>query len=336
VAGGLQKKIENILSKKLREAGKMSKYIVSGGCGFIGSHLTDKLIKDGHEVVVIDDLSSGDLTFLTPHKNLYVVKCDISNWSELLTKTDFFKGVDGMFHMAAKARIQPSIKNPTIYHETNVTGTFNMLQLCRLFDISKIVYSSSSSVYGRNNSPPLKENMPPDCLNPYSVSKYVGEKYVQTWGKIYGVNNVSLRYFNVFGPRQPIFGQYSTVVGLFYHQILKQNKPITIVGDGTQTRDFTYVSDVVSANILAMNSDTTGSLFNIGTGRSISVNELGEKILTSVNSRCGSITIEKRPGEANDTLADNSLAKNVLGWSPSTSLDEGLTIVKNNYLDTWK
>lgn len=317
----------------------MGKYIVTGAAGFIGSHIVDSLLKDGNRVVGIDDLSTGFLENLRHHPNLTFVKCDISNWSDLVYKFGFMKNVDGLFHLAAIARIQPAIQNPVRTHEVNVNGTFNILEMCRILDIPKIIYSTSSSTYGLKNKCPLKEGMPTDCLNPYSVSKHIGEDYVRSWGRMYGILNMSLKYFNVYGIRSPLHGQYATVIGLFYRQLIKETSPMTIVGDGNQTRDFTYIADVVNANRLAMDmveESNTGMMLNIGSGKSYSINKVAEMIGNSINSNIGTVNIPPRPAEARDTLADIELAKKTLGWEPKHSLSDGLNVLKNHYLDMWR
>jgi UDP-glucose 4-epimerase len=316
----------------------MARVIVSGGAGFIGSHLTDRLLRDGHEVVVIDDFSTGFIENLKTHKNLTVVKCDISNWNDLVNKFGFFKKIDCIFHLAAIARIQPAIQNPVRTHEVNVNGTFNILEVARILDIPKFIYSTSSSTYGLKNKCPLKEDMSTDCLNPYSVSKHIGEDYVKAWGRMYGIQNITLKYFNVYGARSPLHGQYATVIGLFYRQLIKEKTPMTIVGDGEQTRDFTYIGDAVEANVLALekvNNKNSGTMMNIGCGQSYSINELARMIGKSIKSKLGTINIPPRPAEARDTLADISLANNVLGWNPKCTLEDGLFIMKNHYLDLW-
>ena len=317
----------------------MSKFIVTGGAGFIGSHITNTLLANGHEVVVIDDLSTGFLENLQSHENLTFVKADISNWVELVYKLSYLKNADGLFHLAAMARIQPAIQDPWKTHNINVNGTFNILEVCRVLDVKKIVYSSSSSCYGLKNEAPYTEDMPVDCLNPYSVSKHIGEKYIETWGKLYGIQTMSFRYFNVYGPRSPLSGCYAPVIGLFFRQTIKDNVPMTIIGDGKQTRDMTYIGDVVKANILAMeelNDQNSGQLLNIGTGESCSINELALKIQTLCKTKLGTQTLPTRPAEAKHAKADVSLAKRVLNWEPETPLDVGLSVMKNYYMDTLK
>src|SRR3990167_8703998 len=202
----------------------MSKLLISGAAGFIGSHLCERFIRDGHEVVGIDDLSAtgnlDNLKSVIDNVNFKFVKIDISDWSQLTKNFIYFKNVSCVFHCAALSRIQPSIGSPARTHEVNVNGTFYILEMMRMLGIDKIIYSCSSSSYGRKNKIPLKENMLPDCLTPYSCSKYQGEIQCKTWGNIYDIKNVELKYFNVYGPRSPInIGQYCPVVSLFFKQV---------------------------------------------------------------------------------------------------------------------
>lgn len=321
---------------------KTKKYLVTGGAGFIGSHLVERLLNEGHQVVVLDNFSSGFHANLPKHDNLNVVKVDIANWFSIIDNLSHFKDADGVFHLAAFARIQPSIANPRLCMLSNVTGTQNVLEMMRLLDIDKIVYSASSSSYGLKNKPPLTENMESDCLNPYAVSKLTGEHYCKTWGKLYGIKNVALKYFNVYGPRSPIgIGAYSPVIGLFFRQVLKDETALTVVGDGKQTRDFTYVGDVVDANVKAMQNlegeaSADGLTINIGTGKAYTIKEIAQrvkKVLSSIKSNIKIQHIDPRPGEAQDTLADISLAKSVLGWEPQVTLDQALEHLKIYYVD---
>jgi UDP-glucose 4-epimerase len=317
------------------------KYLVTGGCGFIGSHLVERLLHDGHDVVVVDDLSSGKLANLPKHPKLAFVKADIANWFSLVEELPQFRDADGVFHLAAFARIQPSISNPSRCMRINTTGTQNVLEMMRLLKINNIVYSASSSSYGLKNTGALVETMEPDCLTPYSVSKFAGEHYCKTWGSLYGIRNVSLKYFNVFGPRSPLdLGAYCPVIGLFFKQAL-QGQPMTVVGDGKQSRDFTYVGDVVQANVLAMqnlqsNATANGLTINIGSGASIEIRELAKrvkKVLGSVRKDVEIVHVDARPGEAMHTLADIALAQQVLGWQPQVSLAQALDHLKTHYCD---
>ena len=287
--------------------------LVTGGAGFIGSNLVDELAKLNHQVFVIDNLSFGRKEYLNPKAKFY--KKDIRDYKSI---TPLFKRIDCVFHLAALARIQPSIKNPKESFENNVLGTFNVLLAAREHKVKKFVYSASSSAYGDQKSTPLKEDMRPDLKNPYALFKYNGEELCELFYKLYGLPTVCLRYFNVYGERQAIEGAYATVIGIFLNQ-KKFGQALTIVGDGEQRRDFTYVKDVAKANILAMKSKkAVGQLINIGSGKNYSMNQVAAII--SKNSKF----IPYRLGESRVTLADTSKAKNILGWKPTTNLRDWL------------
>lgn len=285
--------------------------IVTGGCGFIGSNLVDKLVDMGYSVTVIDDESA------TAHEQFYYNKkakyfkydiCDYVNVRPL------FDNVYYVFHLAAESRIQPTLENPIGAVKTNTLGTATVLQCAKEAGVRRVMYSSTSSAYGLKNKPPLKESMVEDCLNPYSVSKVSGEKLCKMYTDLFGLATVSFRYFNVYGPREPRRGQYAPVIGLFLRQKLA-NEPLTIVGDGTQRRDFTHVNDVVAANILAMTEANPGELYNVGTGTNHSVMELARMISDDIEY------IPARPGEAKESLANNSKLIG-LGWKPTIKLED--------------
>lgn len=295
------------------------KSLVTGGAGFIGSNLVDKLLEMGHEVVVIDNESSD------AHEHFYWN--DLSNNNKLdITDYDsirpLFDGVDYVFHLAAEARIQPAIINPLKAVKTNALGTATVLQCAREAGVKRVVYSSTSSGYGRNDIPNI-ETQQDDCLNPYSVSKVSGEKLCSMYYELFGLETVILRYFNVYGNREPMRGQYAPVIGIFKRQ-KQAGEPLTVVGDGEQRRDFTNVSDVVNANILASTADLPGHIigtkFNIGTGINYSVNE----IVAMYNHE--SVNLPPRLGEARKTLADNQKAKTYLNWHPEISLQTYLML----------
>jgi UDP-glucose 4-epimerase len=327
------------------------KFIVTGGAGFIGSHLVEDLLLAQHEVVVLDDLSTGMLTNLPKHPLLKFVMVDITNTRKLEAqmRKKVLEGASGVFHLAAKARIQPSIYDPRKTFEANAIGTFNILEMMRILKIPNMVYSASSSSYGLANRPPLRENMPANCLNPYSVTKLIGEELCKTYGNCFCIHNVCLKYFNVYGPRSPLhLGSYSPVIGLFFKQALQDNDDLTVVGDGQQKRDFTHVNDVVRANILAMNKmlDNNaamnffqfchGRTFNIGSGANFTIKEVAQKVkilLKDIRPELAIKHIDVRPGEARETLADISSVKRRLGWEPKTSLDEALRQLKPYYME---
>ncbi len=313
----------------------MKKYVVTGGAGFIGSHIVAKLLELEYEVVVLDNVSTGFAAYLPRHENLTFLNVDISNWNELSKNFAYLKGARGVFHLAAVARIQPSIFAPHLTHESNVTGTLNILEMMRMCDIPNIVYSASSSYYGLKVSEPSRETDDPDCQTPYAITKYMGELYCETWSKLHEINAVRLRYFNVWGPRSPTEGPYAPVISKFFRQCLYRD-PITVVGDGQQKRDFTFVSDVVDANIMAMRRMPLGNagytdIFNIGTGVNYTVLELAEKI-AKYYPRAEIIHVPERIGEAKYSLADNHKAKKLLEWEPKVSLDEGLELLYQHHL----
>ena len=323
---------------------KRAKFIVTGGAGFIGSHLVEALLLAQHEVVVLDDLSAGMLSNLPKHRLLKIVNVDISNMKRLEVQMHkkTLQGATGVFHLAAEARIQPSIHQPRKTFEANALGTFNILEMMRILKIKGIVYSASSSSYGRANKPPLREGMPSNCLNPYAVTKLIGEELCKAYGNTYDIRNVCLKYFNVYGPRSPVhLESYSPVIGLFFKQALQDNDALTVVGDGLQKRDFTHVSDVVHANTLSMyklledHPTVAGCTFNIGTGANFTILEIAEKVKEMLKDIRPNLTIkhiDPRPGEARETLADITFAKNRLGWAPKISLDEALRQLKPYYM----
>ena len=302
------------------------KYLVTGGAGFIGSNLVNRLILDGHDVTVIDNESSDahEQFYWNEKANNYKYNiCDYVMCSDVFKRHK----PDVVFHIAAEARIQPCIEDPLKAVETNVIGTTTILELCRKHNVKRLVYSSTSSAYGLKNNPPLKEDMVNDCLNPYSVSKTGGEEMCKMYSKLFGLQTVIFRYFNVYGERQPLKGQYAPVIGIFQRQ-KAAGESLTIVGDGNQRRDFTHVSDVVSANILAANKefdewqieDTKqsiyeyGQVYNVGTGKNYSINEIAKMIGGNI------VHIPPRRGEATITLADISKIKKHIGWEPKIEL----------------
>jgi len=292
--------------------------IVTGGAGFIGSHIVDELLKLGHEVIVIDNESAIVHEKFYYNEKATYHKLDIADYGSTRT---LYNDIDYVFHCAAESRIQPAIENPLLAVRTNTLGTATVLQCAREAKVKRVMYSSTSSAYGLSNEPPLKETMPDDCLNPYSVSKVSGEKLCKMYSDLFDLETVIFRYFNVYGPREPLKGPYAPVVGLFLRQ-MKAGEPLTIVGDGQQRRDFTHVVDIVSANIKAMqhkNCDwdsISGRVFNVGTGRNNSVIELAQMISDTVKF------IPPRPAESRVTLADNSRLKEHLGWSSTKRIED--------------
>jgi len=303
--------------------------IVTGGAGFIGSNLVDKLIDEGHEVGIIDNLSTSDKSNINPKAKFYNLDITMNNMSNKTGNAvkqlgwpfdnwNVFKDVDVVFHLAALARVQPSIENPIKYHNTNVTGTLKMLKAAVNNNVKRFVFTSSSSVYGdvREEDLPTTEEHPTNPMSPYALHKLIGEQYCKLFSELYGLETVCLRYFNVYGERQPIEGAYTLVMGAFAKQLL-DGKPMTINGDGEQRRDFTYVGDVVDANIKAMNYplELNGDIFNIGNGDNRSVNQIATMM--------GGKRVHIEPViEPKETLADNSKVKKTLNWKPTQDLKE--------------
>ena len=290
------------------------KCLVTGGAGFIGSNLVDRLIDDGHEVVVIDNLSTGKKENINPKASFY--ERDLTLKNEWL----MFRNVDVVFHMACLARVQPSIENPLLYHDKNVNGLVNVLEACRKHNVKRIVFSSSSSIYGDAEQVPTTENCRLNPMSPYALHKLIGEQYCKLYSELYGIDAVSLRYFNVYGNRQPTEGAYCLVMGIFAGQRLN-GEPMTIRGDGENRRDFTYVGDVVEANVLAatddeiFNDDIRCRVFNIGNEDNRSVNQIADLI--------GGDRINIDPViEPKETLSNSNKAKEMLGWKPTGNLEE--------------
>ena len=292
----------------------MSKCLVTGGCGFIGSNIVDRLISDGHEVIVLDNKSADNAKFFVNEKAQYACQ-DISNYQ--LTNT-FYAGVDYVFHLAAESRIGPSIDNPLDTVQKNCLGTATVLQCARKWGVKKVMYSSTSSGYG-NNPHPNVETQPDDCLNPYSVTKIAGEKLCKMYTDLFVMKTVTFRYFNVYGDRAPRTGQYSPVIGIFFRQ-RDAGEDLTIVGDGEQRRDFVHVSDVVSANLAAAFNDVDdehyGQVYNVGSGKNYSVNEIASWISDK------QVHLPERVGEVRVSLANIDKIKNVFGWEPKVDLEE--------------
>ena len=298
------------------------KYVVTGGAGFIGSNLVDKLVSQSHEVHVIDNFISGKKENCNIKAQYH--KIDISDIDNLSKIKKILFNVDTVFHLAALARVQPSILNPIKYELNNSIGVVNMLKSSEEMNVRRFVYSSSSSVYGPTEKLPSLESDLPNPISPYANQKYYGELCCKMFHQLYGIETVSLRYFNVFGERQNIGGAYATVIGIFIDQFMN-GKSLTINGDGNQKRDFTYVGDVVRANILSSTSKKVGKgdILNIGSGKNVTINAIANLI--------SSKTINVNPvNEPHANLANISKAKNLLGWEPSVKVEDWLKDLKIN------
>ena len=290
------------------------KYVVVGGAGFIGSNIVDKLVEQNHEVVVIDNLSTGKRENINPKVKLEYI--DISDPKQDKNMTEVMKGADSVFLLAAKARVQPSIEEPVEYEVNNTIGTLNVLKCASDAGVRRVVYSASSSAYGNTEKLPSVESDPVNPLSPYGAQKYYGEVMCKMFSEVYGLETVSLRYFNIYGERQNVGGAYAMVIGIFVDQLLN-GKPMTIRGDGEQRRDFTYVGDVVNANILASQSENVGNgeVINIGNGDNRSINDIADMI--------GGDRVNVDPViEPKATLADNSKAEKLLGWKPTQNIED--------------
>jgi UDP-glucose 4-epimerase len=292
--------------------------LVTGGAGFIGSHLVDALIADGLRVRTIDNFVTGRREGV--NRAAEVVDADICDASSI---SDAFDGVDTVFHVAALPRIPLSIAKPVETHVTNVVGTLNVLIAARDHIVRRVVFSGSSSVYGYQATIPLVETMTPNPLNPYALQKYVGEQYARMFHRLFEMQTITLRYFGVYGPRMPQEGSYVLAIAAFL-KARREGRPLDIYGDGEQTRDFTHVSDVVSANMLAMDCEIAdGRALNIGRGENVSVNRIAAMM--------GGPTVhhEGRAGDMRDTLADRTQAEQILGWRPKVSIEEGIADLLN-------
>jgi UDP-glucose 4-epimerase len=302
------------------------KTIVTGGAGFIGSHLCDRLVKEGHEVTVIDNCSTGRVENLEHIKDkIKFVLADIANPGDWQNE---FTGKDWVFHLAALADIVPSIQQPKQYFEANVQGTFHVLTAAKNADVKRLVYAASSSCYGIPDTYPTPETAEIRPQYPYALTKRLGEELVLHWGLIYKLPVLALRFFNVYGPRSRTSGTYGAVLGVFLAQKLAK-KPFTIVGDGTQTRDFTFVTDIADAIVTAAKSNKTSEVYNVGSGKTISVNRLVELL------EGDKVHIPKRPGEPDTTFADISKIQKDLSWQPKVPIENGVKEVLKN-IEYWR
>ena len=295
---------------------RSSKSVITGGAGFIGSNLTDHLVKIGHKVIVLDNFISGKKSNLSHHKkkDVKIIKIDISKDNNL---DKYFKGADYVFHLAALAQIIPSIKNPKKYFKNNVIGTIKVVEAARRAKIKKFIYAASSSCYGTPKKFPTSESDKIELRNPYAVTKFIGEEIIMKYASMFKMPNISFRFFNVYGPRLNISGQYSAVMGNFLDQ-KKKNKPLTIVGDGKQTRDFIHVDDLANAFIKVIKSKCVNKIYNLGSGKRTSINTIA-KIFNGKKR-----FIPTRPGEPKNSLANISKLKKDINWKPVVSLEEGI------------
>jgi UDP-glucose 4-epimerase len=292
------------------------KSIVTGGCGFIGSHLVDKLVELGHQVIVLDRVHPT-------HKNegaQYYLQDLSNNYSEFL---HYFNGVNNVFHLASEVSIPYCVEKPNESMSNNVLSTMNVLECSRIHKINKFIFSSTSAVYGNSLFLPSVETNPVECLNTYSISKYSGEQLCRMYYNLYGLKTVIFRYFNVYGERQHKTGQYAPVMSIFMRQ-KQNNEPLTIIGDGYQTRDFVHVSDVVTANVLASQKDVDryGEVFNVGTGLGTKIEDIADLISSY------QIKIAERPGEVLHSRADISKIKNIFGWNYSKNVLDWIKLKK--------
>ncbi|MEA5037828.1 UDP-N-acetylglucosamine 4-epimerase [bioreactor metagenome] len=294
-------------------------YLITGGAGFIASHIAEELIRQNHDVVLLDDMSAGSTKNILPGAEF--IRGSVTDRTLLaeICKTHTFEGI---FHLAAVASVQKSIEDPILVHEVNATGTLNILNAAKEHSIRKVVLSASAAAYGDNPVFPKREDMLPEPLSPYAVSKIAGEMYCRNFADLFGVETVALRYFNVFGPRQDPNAEYAAVIPKFIEKIVRGQNPV-IFGDGNQTRDFVFVKDVVQANLLAMNSAACG-IFNIGTGIQTSLNDLAAMIMRAAGVTCEIIYEAPRPGDIRYSVADITKAGKELGYAPKYSIEDGI------------
>ena len=294
--------------------------LVTGGCGFIGGHIVDKLLSLNHNVVVVDNLSAeSDSFWYNNSSNVEYSKLDISDKSSMEELFESHGGFDYIFHIAAESRIQPALLDPVRATQVNVVGTAILLNLTKKYSVKRFIYSSTSACYGSANIPPLIETMKNDNLNPYAVTKLAAEDYCNMYFKTFDIPTVSLRYFNVYGPRMPSKGQYAPALAIFMKQ-REQGKPLTVVGDGLQTRDFVHVSDVVEANMAVAFADkkVCGQAYNVGTGKSLPILEIAKLIDDNITH------IPARFGESRHTLCNYDKLRNATGWEPKIELKNGI------------
>ncbi len=303
----------------------MARCLVTGGAGFIGSHLVDRLVKEKKTVIVLDNLATGNIKNLSNVKNkIKFINIDISKYSKKFEK--LFKNVDLVYHLAALADIVPSINDPKKYFDTNVNGTMNVLNAANKNKVKKLIYAASSSCYGIPKRYPISEEAPINAKYPYALTKYLAEELILHWGEVYKMKNISLRFFNTYGPRSRTSGVYGAVFGVFLAQRIN-NKPLTIVGDGNQTRDFLFVKDLVEAIILVSKKINETDIFNVASGKETKVNKIANIIGGP------KIFIPERPGEPRRLKADITKIKKKVGWKPKIDINKGVKIMLANIKD---
>ena len=300
--------------------------LVTGAAGFIGSHICDLLLQEGCDVVALDDLSTGrerNLATAAGNPRFRFVRADVREFGQIAPQ---FEGVDWVLHLAGRSDIVPSIEQPTEYFDVNVKGTLNVLEAAKRHGVKRFVYTASSSCYGIAKTYPTPEAAPVQPEYPYALTKAMGEELVMHWAKVYQLPALSLRLFNVYGPRSRTNGAYGAVFGVFLAQMLK-GMPVTIVGDGSQTRDFTFVTDVARAFVAAARSPLTGEIFNVGSGGHYSINHLVDLL------GCERSYIPKRPGEPDCTFADTRRIREALDWAPQVSFEAGVEVMLSHIQD---
>ncbi|MBS3918854.1 MAG: SDR family oxidoreductase [Deltaproteobacteria bacterium] len=302
----------------------MSKVLVTGGAGFIGSNLTEALLKSGHQVRVLDNLSTGkreNLVFEEAYPFLEMIEGDIC---DLITCQKAVEGIEYVFHQAALPSVQRSVEDPMSSNQANVGGTLNILMAARDAGVRRVIYAASSSAYGDTPTLPKKEEMVPNPLSPYALQKFIGEQYCRLFFQLYGLETISLRYFNIFGPKQDPNSIYSAVIPRFIDALISVRAPV-IFGDGEQSRDFTYIDNVVHANLLAMNAERTqGEAVNVACGKRVSLNQLLKILQDIIGSHIPPLYEEPRKGEPRHSLADIKKGKAILNYDPRVGIEEGL------------
>jgi len=303
----------------------LTKYLVTGGAGFIGSHIVEELINSGEYVRVLDNFSTGrrqNISQFIDNANFELIEGDLRSYHIV---QEAVKGIDYVLHQGALPSVPRSVKDPITTNDINVNGTLNILDASINAGVKRVVFASSSSIYGNGNELPKREDMKPAPESPYAISKYAGERYCQVFTKLYGLETVCLRYFNVFGPQQNPNSQYSAVIPIFI-QLIKEGKSPIIYGDGEASRDFTYVTNVVNANLLACTAkDAVGEVFNVACGGSITINQLVKKITDLCGNNIKPIYKDPRPGDVKHSYASIEKAKKNLGYSVDKNFDEGLS-----------